>query len=114
MILSSPPPLVAALFSAAALLASALLIPAGPAHALTASPPAASTTVTRCQNAYNSSSASQSCSDETFTAVENGTQCKIDYTCTMADGVKRKGSMTVAPDDADDLENCNGRLQFSC
>ena len=114
MILSSPPPLVAALFSVAALLASALLIPAGPAHALTASPPSGSSIVTQCQNAYNSSSASQSCSDETFTAVENNSRCRIKYTCTMADGVKRKGEMTVAPDDADDLKNCNGRLQFSC
>ena len=105
-----PPPALAVLFSAAVLLASALSIPAGPAHAFTSGSSIPTNPATRCHNDYNTSSASQTCSNETFTAVDNG-RCRIDYTCAKADGTQRTGTTTIDTDDASSLNNCDGWLK---
>lgn len=107
---------LAAFFSAALLLASALSIPAGPAHAGGGKVQESSdnrTVVEKCRDNFNNSSAAATCSNVTFTKVLNQ-RCRINYTCTKADGSSRTYWKTVDPNAAGSLQNCNGELKTSC
>ncbi len=106
---------LAALFSAAVLLVSVLSVPAGPAHAFTSTPANKDqrTIVQKCREDFDRSSAGSSCSKVTFTKVMNY-RCRIDYTCSKADGGTRKGWKTIDPDDSASLKNCDGWLKTSC
>ena len=66
-----------------------------------------------CKDGYNSSSASNSCSSETFEIVLNN-NCRIYATCNRDGGGTSRHWITITPGDAANLQNCNGRIKTSC
>ena len=99
---------------ALALVASAVL-PGGPAHGLTEKPVDDPPPIAEaCRSNYERSSASNSCSNETFTKVMNY-QCRINATCRANANETRKTWKVLEPDDASRLVNCSGWLKVgSC
>ena len=116
MISSPPPPSLAVFLSAAFLLASALSIPAGSAHAgggKSQNKEESRDIVGDCRSNWEQSAAAQVCDNETFSKT-NDDQCEIRAFCDDDKGVSALSLVWVDPDDADDLENCNGQLKLSC
>ena len=93
-----------------ALVTSAMLA-GGPAHGLgekVADDPPPVTEA--CQSEYGKSSASRTCSNETFTKVMNY-QCRVNATCRVNANETRKTWKVLDPREASRLVNCSGWLK---
>ena len=62
----------------------------------------------QCMNKFSQSGASDSCRDVQVEVV--GYNCKFSGECRNAGGDWRDTGITVSPDDATGLNNCNGEL----
>ena len=95
-------------------LAALLLVSVGSAHAFeTKVEVQQKAPIDECKDNYNSSSASNSCSSETFEIVLNN-NCRIYATCNKDGGGTSRHWITIAPSNAGNLKNCNGRIKASC
>ena len=111
--IGSPPPL------SYSLLAALLLVSVGSAHAFETKVETEKSPLNVCFDGYKASSASNTCGTVAAEIVVND-MCKLTYTCqtqTIKAGeiVNRSSTITINPEDADDLYNCDGWLQIgSC
>ena len=95
-------------------LAALLLMSFGPVHAFeTKVEVPQKKPIDVCKDGYNSSSASNSCSSETFEIVLNN-NCRIYATCPRDGGGTSRHWVTIAPGNAGNLKNCNGQIKASC
>ena len=96
------------------ILAALLLMSFGLAHAFETKVETKPDPLKVCQDGYNSSSAKDTCSSASFSKVLND-RCKITYKCErIQDKINdktRSGTITIDPEDADDLVNCDGLLK---
>jgi|GEM_PF-1970450 len=111
-----PPPLFKLSHS---FLAALLLMSFGLAHAFETKVETQKSPSNVCFDGYKASSASNTCGTVVTEIVVND-MCRLTYTCqttTTKAGeiVNRSSTITINPEDADDLYNCDGWLQIgSC